>query len=150
MRAVLPVCEFDANSAAEGIKTLKATARTGTRSAAPGATSRATTSPPTAPTGFGLHRRAQPVDLVDLAHELGLGVVETRLTSNDADAVKTLRAKVEGYGMRVILDTPLPRSESDVERFDAAVKAAESGCPVSKLFKTEITVSSQLVTSKSA
>lgn len=84
-----------------------------------------------APTGFGLHRRAQPVDLVDLAHELGLGVVETRLTSNDADAVKTLRAKVEGYGMRVILDTPLPRSESDVERFDAAVKACKDAGAIS-------------------
>lgn len=84
-----------------------------------------------APTGFGLHRKAQPVDLVDLAHELGLGVVETRLTANDADAVKTLRAKVEGYGMRVILDTPLPRSESDVERFDASVKACKDAGAIS-------------------
>ena len=84
-----------------------------------------------APTGFGLHRRARPVDLVDLAHELGLGVVETRLTANDLDAVKALRAKVESYGMRVILDTPLPRSESDVERFEAALAACKNAGAIS-------------------
>jgi lipoyl-dependent peroxiredoxin len=39
---------------------------------------------------------------------------------------------------------------ADKAKFDAAVKAAETGCPVSKLFKAEITVSSQLVTSQSA
>jgi sugar phosphate isomerase/epimerase len=84
-----------------------------------------------APTGFGLHRKVQPGDLVDLAHDLGLGVVETRLTANDADAVKTLRAKVEGFGMRVILDTPLPRAENDIERFDAAVKACKDAGAIS-------------------
>jgi lipoyl-dependent peroxiredoxin len=39
---------------------------------------------------------------------------------------------------------------ADQAKFDAAVKAAETGCPVSKLFKAEISVTSQLVTSKSA
>ena len=39
---------------------------------------------------------------------------------------------------------------ADKAKFGAAVKAAESGCPVSRLFKAEISVSSQLVTSKSA
>ncbi len=39
---------------------------------------------------------------------------------------------------------------ADKDKFDAAVKAAENGCPVSKLFKAEISVTSQLVTSKSA
>jgi sugar phosphate isomerase/epimerase len=84
-----------------------------------------------APTGFGLHRRVEPVDLVDLAHNLGLGVVETRLTSNEPDAVKALRQKVEGFGMRVILDTPLPRAENDVERFDAAVAACKNAGAIS-------------------
>jgi lipoyl-dependent peroxiredoxin len=32
----------------------------------------------------------------------------------------------------------------DPAKFEAAVKAAETGCPVSKLFKTEITVTSRL------
>ena len=33
---------------------------------------------------------------------------------------------------------------ADKAKFDAAVKAAETGCPVSKLFKAEITVSAKL------
>ena len=90
----------------------------------------------TAPTGFGLHLRAareagQPVDMVDLAQSLGLGVVETRLTATDAEAVKALRAKIDGYGMRLILDTPLPRAENDVERFDTAVAACKNAGAIS-------------------
>src|SRR5262247_1698214 len=34
---------------------------------------------------------------------------------------------------------------ADQAKFDAAVKAAETGCPVSKLFKAEITVNAKLV-----
>lgn len=34
----------------------------------------------------------------------------------------------------------------DQAKFDAAVKGAETGCPVSKLFKAEISVTSQLAT----
>ena len=34
---------------------------------------------------------------------------------------------------------------ADKAKFDAAVKAAETGCPVSKLFKTEISVNASLV-----
>ena len=33
---------------------------------------------------------------------------------------------------------------ADQEKFDAAVKAAETGCPVSRLFKVEISVSARL------
>jgi osmotically inducible protein OsmC len=33
---------------------------------------------------------------------------------------------------------------ADKAKFDAAVKAAETGCPVSKLFKAEISVSARL------
>ena len=33
---------------------------------------------------------------------------------------------------------------ADKAKFDAAVKAAETGCPVSKLFKAEITVNARL------
>jgi 3-oxoisoapionate decarboxylase len=83
-----------------------------------------------APTGFGLHMRAardahQTADLVDLAHSLGLGGVETRLPAMDADAVRTFRQRIEGYNMRLILDAALPRDEADVARYDAAVKAAK-------------------------
>jgi 3-oxoisoapionate decarboxylase len=84
-----------------------------------------------APTGFGLHRRAEPIDLIDLAHNLGLGVVETRLTAYDTETVKALRQKVESYSMRVILDTPLPRDANDVERFDANVAACKNAGAIS-------------------
>jgi osmotically inducible protein OsmC len=33
---------------------------------------------------------------------------------------------------------------ADQAKFDEAVKAAETGCPVSKLFKAEITVTAHL------
>jgi len=33
---------------------------------------------------------------------------------------------------------------ADKAKFEAAVKAAETGCPVSKLFKAEITVNAKL------
>ena len=33
---------------------------------------------------------------------------------------------------------------ADKAKFDAAVKAAETGCPVSKLFKAEISVTARL------
>jgi len=33
---------------------------------------------------------------------------------------------------------------ADKAKFDAAVKAAETGCPVSKLFKAEISVAARL------
>jgi sugar phosphate isomerase/epimerase len=85
----------------------------------------------TAPTGFAIRRRVHPVDMVDLTHDLGLGVVETRLTAADAAAVRAFRQKVEGFGMRAILDTPLPRDENDVARFDAAVEACKSAGAVS-------------------
>ena len=84
-----------------------------------------------APTGFGLHRRAEPIDLVDLTHQLGLGVVETRLPDSSAETARALRQKIESYGMRLILDTPLPRAENDVERFDTAVAACKSAGAIS-------------------
>jgi lipoyl-dependent peroxiredoxin len=34
---------------------------------------------------------------------------------------------------------------ADKSKFDIAVKAAELGCPVSKLFRTEITITSELI-----
>ncbi len=50
-------------------------------------------------------------------------MVETRLPA-DAEAVKALRQKVEGYHMRLILDVGYPRDEAGLAAFDANVKAA--------------------------
>jgi sugar phosphate isomerase/epimerase len=81
-----------------------------------------------APAGFPVRTKAaraagQPFDFVDYCHGLGLGVVETRLPQQSAPA--EFRRKVEGYGMRVILDVGFPRDESGVAAFDANVKLAK-------------------------
>jgi len=83
-----------------------------------------------APAAFALEikaaRAADPrADFLDLCHQLALDGCETRLTSYDGEAVRALRDRAERYHMRVILDTPLPREESDVARFDAAVAASK-------------------------
>jgi len=89
-----------------------------------------------APSGFpqqtrALHAANPQADFIDLCHFLGLNGTETRLTSTDADAIRKLREKAEAYDLRLILDVPLPRDENDVERFDAAVKAAKDAGAVS-------------------
>ena len=83
-----------------------------------------------APAGFPIRTRAgrggsKPFDFVEHCHNLGLGVVETRLASTDPEAIKTLRQKVEGYQMRLVLDVGYPRDEAGVAAFDASVKAAK-------------------------
>jgi len=83
-----------------------------------------------APAGFPVRTRAgrggaKPFDFVEHCHSLGLGVVETRLPGTDADAIKTLRQKVEGHNMRLILDVGYPRDEAAVAAFDTSVKAAK-------------------------
>ena len=83
-----------------------------------------------APAGFGQRIRANskanpPVDFVDYCHSLGLGGVQTRLASNDPEAVRTFRRKIETYNMRAILSVPLPRSDADLPAFEAGVKAAK-------------------------
>jgi sugar phosphate isomerase/epimerase len=83
-----------------------------------------------APAGFPVRSRAarsggQPFDFVDYCHTLGLGVVETRLPSNDPEALKKFRQKLESRNMRVVLDVGYPRDEKGVEAFEASVKAAK-------------------------
>jgi sugar phosphate isomerase/epimerase len=80
-----------------------------------------------APAGFPARSRAareknEQFDFVEHCHNLGLGVVETRLPPGDLDAARQFRRKIESYNMRVIIDAPLPRTQSDVEAFDATVK----------------------------
>jgi len=67
-----------------------------------------------APAGFPIRTRAgrggpKPFDFVEHCRNLGLGVVETRLTTTDPEVIKTLRQKVEGYQMRLVLDVGYPR-----------------------------------------
>ncbi|MFN3322901.1 MAG: sugar phosphate isomerase/epimerase family protein [Bryobacteraceae bacterium] len=82
------------------------------------------------PTAFSIRTRAArdggaPFDIVDHCHRLGLGAVQARLASFEANEIRKFRQRVEGYGMRAILSAPMPRDESDVARFDANVKSCK-------------------------
>lgn len=78
-----------------------------------------------------------------LSHELEqLGMVPKTL---EATAVVTIEPSGGGFSITkshidLIADIP----DADPAKFDAAVKTAEKGCPVSKLLKAEITVSASL------
>src|ERR1051325_7215799 len=83
-----------------------------------------------APAAFSIRARAtragsKPFDLAEHCHSLGLAGIVTSLGSED---VKTFRQRTEAYNLQVVLNTPLPRAESDLEAFDAAVvKCKEAG-----------------------
>jgi len=66
-----------------------------------------------------------PFDIMDYAHETGVGSVETTLASYDPDAIRKFRQKLDSYNLRVILSPRLPNQPSDVETFDAQVKASK-------------------------
>ncbi|MDE3196825.1 MAG: sugar phosphate isomerase/epimerase [Acidobacteriota bacterium] len=61
----------------------------------------------------------------DYCHSLGLGVAEAGSPPTKPEDVHRLRDKMSTYDMWVIFDVGVPRDESDVERFEAGVKAAK-------------------------
>ena len=82
------------------------------------------------PTAFSLRVRAarkenQRFDILEHCHTLGLAGAESILSSPAPEDVKAIRQKVEAYKMIVILNTPLPKNESDVSGFDTAVAACK-------------------------
>jgi lipoyl-dependent peroxiredoxin len=78
----------------------------------------------------------------------GAGLTATKL---ETTCTVSLEKVGEGFSItKSHLDVVAHIPGAEKDKFDAAVKAAETGCPVSRLYKAEITVSSQLVTSKSA
>lgn len=79
-----------------------------------------------------------------LSAELGkAGIVPKKL---ETTATITLDQAQGGFAItKSHLDLVANIPGADKAKFDAAVKAAEKGCPVSKLFKAEISVSSKLV-----
>lgn len=78
-----------------------------------------------------------------LSNELGkAGMVPKSL---EATATVTLDKVPDGFGItKSHIDLVADIPGANKAKFDAAVKAAETGCPVSKLFKAEITVSAKL------
>ena len=78
-----------------------------------------------------------------LSSELGkAGMTASQL---ETTATITLEKVGEGFGItKSHLELAAKVPGADRAKFDAAVKAAETGCPVSKLFKAEISVTSWL------
>lgn len=69
------------------------------------------------------------------------------LTAEKLETVATITLAKVGDGFSITkshLDLTAKIPGADKAKFDAAVKAAETGCPVSKLFKAEITVNAKL------
>jgi len=72
----------------------------------------------------------------------GAGIVAQKL---ETTATITLDKVGDGFSVtKSHLDLVATIPGADKAKFDAAVKAAETGCPVSKLFKAEITITATL------
>jgi osmotically inducible protein OsmC len=75
------------------------------------------------------------------------------MTASKLETTCTISLEKVGEGFSITkshLDLVATIPNADKAKFDAAVKAAETGCPVSKLFKAEISVNARLVSSISA
>jgi osmotically inducible protein OsmC len=71
----------------------------------------------------------------------------TEMKAQKLETTATISLEKVGDGFSITkshLDLVAHIPGADKAKFDAAVKAAETGCPVSKLFKAEITVSAKL------
>jgi osmotically inducible protein OsmC len=69
------------------------------------------------------------------------------LTADRLETTATVSLEKVGDGFSITkshLDLVAKVPGADQAKFDAAVKAAETGCPVSKLFKAEISVNAKL------
>jgi osmotically inducible protein OsmC len=79
-----------------------------------------------------------------LSAQLGnAGIVATKL---ETTCTITLEKLADGFAItKSQLDLVATIPGADKAKFDAAVKAAETGCPVSKLYKAAISVNAKLV-----
>ena len=75
------------------------------------------------------------------------------MVASKLETTCTISLEKVGEGFSITkshLDLVATIPNADRAKFDAAVKAAETGCPVSRLFKAEISVNARLATSISA
>lgn len=78
-----------------------------------------------------------------LSNELGkAGMVPNKLEATATISLDQVAGGFEITKSHIDLTADIPKA--DEGKFKAAVKAAETGCPVSKLFKAEISVSAHL------
>jgi 3-oxoisoapionate decarboxylase len=66
---------------------------------------------------------AKPFDIVEHCHSIGLAGVQTNPPSNDPEAVRAFRQRLENYNMHLICDPRFPRQESEVAVFETQIKA---------------------------
>jgi osmotically inducible protein OsmC len=94
-----------------------------------------------------------PEELLAAAHAgcfsmaLSAELAKVGMTAERLETVATitLEKKADGFsitGSHLELSARIPGAER--AKFDAAVKAAETGCPVSRLYRAEITVNARL------
>jgi sugar phosphate isomerase/epimerase len=76
------------------------------------------------PAGFPFRSHVSGFDIVEYTHGLGLGAVQTRTPDATPEAVRAFRQKLEGYGMRAILDVRMPRAAGDLPDFEKTIKTA--------------------------
>ena len=94
-----------------------------------------------------------PEELLAAAHAGCFTMAGAGMTASKLETTCTISLEKVGEGFSITkshLDLVATIPNADKAKFDAAVKAAEAGCPVSKLFKTEISVNARLVSSISA
>ena len=76
------------------------------------------------PPGFAFRSRAGGFDILEHCRGLGLGAVRMNLPSTDPAAIRELRKKVDGYGMRLIISLPTPKEAGALPQYEAGVRAA--------------------------
>ena len=104
-------------------------------------------------TRFESEKGTNPEELIAAAHAgcftmaLSAQLGNAGLTAQKLETTATVSLEKVGDGFSITkshLDLVARVPGADKAKFDAAVKAAETGCPVSKLFKAEISVSARL------
>jgi lipoyl-dependent peroxiredoxin len=94
-----------------------------------------------------------PEELIAAAHAgcftmaLSAQLGAAGMTADELQTTCTVTIEKVGDGFSITkshLDLVAKIPKADQAKFDAAVKAAETGCPVSKLFKAEISVNARL------
>jgi sugar phosphate isomerase/epimerase len=79
-------------------------------------------------------RLAGPLNFLDHCHNVGAGGVQMNIGIRDEVYTRKLRENAETYDMFVEGSASLPRDQSDVERFEAAVRTAkQSGAEVVRI-----------------
>lgn len=104
-------------------------------------------------TRFENGKGTNPEELLAAAHAgcfamaLSNELSKVGLTANKLEATATITLEQDATGFAITkshIDLKAEIPGADQAKFDGAVKNAEVGCPVSKLFKAEVSVSAKL------